>query len=51
MKASKPRKRGRRTREEIAADRDGEAVSLTINGSNYEGSLQAIASVLKAMAA
>ena len=41
----------KRTREEIAADCDGEAVSLTINGSNHEGSPQAIASVLKAMAA
>ena len=41
----------RRTREEIAADRDSEAVSLTINGTYYEGSPQAVASVLKAMAA
>ena len=49
--ASKPRKRVRRTREEIAADRDSEPVSLTIDGTSYEGSPQAIASVLKAMAA
>ena len=51
--AAKPRakRRVRRTREEIAADRDSEAVSLTINGTSYEGSPQAIAAVLKAMAA
>lgn len=50
---AKPRakRRVRRTRKEIAADRDSEAVSLTINGTSYEGSPQAIAAVLKAMAA
>ena len=51
--AAKPRAKRRvsRTREEIAAGRDSEAVSLTINGTSHEGSPQAIASVLKAMAA
>ena len=51
--AAKPRakRRVRRTREEIAADRDSEAISLTINGTYYEGSPQAVTSVLKAMAA
>ena len=51
--AAKPRakRRVRRTREEIAADRDSATVSLTINGTSYEGSPQAIAAVLKAMAA
>ena len=45
------KRRVRRTREEIAAERDSEAVSLAINGVSYEGSPQAIAAVLKAMAA
>ena len=45
------KRRVRRTREEIAAERDSEAVSLSINNVSYEGSPQAIAAVLKAMAA
>ena len=51
--AAKPRakRRVRRTREEIAANRDSEAVSLTINNVSYQGSPQAIAAVLKAIAA
>ena len=49
--APKPRKRVRRTREEIEAERQGEVISLSIDGTSYEGSPQAIALVLKAMAA
>ena len=50
VEASKPKRRVRRSREEIAAEREAEAVSLTINSVSYEGSPQAIAAVLKAMA-
>ena len=51
--AAKPRakRRVRRTREEINAEHEAEAVNLTINGTSYEGSPQAITAVLKAMAA
>ena len=48
--APKPTRR-RRSKAEVTAEREVEAVSLSINGTSYEGSPQAIASVLKAMAA
>lgn len=49
--AAKPqaKRRVRRSREEIQSERASEAVSLTINGSSYEGSPAAIAAVVAAL--
>ena len=51
VEASKQKRRMSRSREEITAEREADAVSLTINNVSYQGSPQAIAAVLKAMAA
>ena len=48
--APKPTRR-RRSKAEVTAERNSAEVSLSIDGTSYEGSPQAIASVLKAMAA